>query len=195
MLDFRNFATHLDQLAGDVDGDLGEIAEHLDELTDALEQVVSGSAGLQLTVVRFGHPVTFDATPAKLGGQATTSLRVPLPLLSPKFEPGGQTVFYSTVPGALVDLAADLTHTLTTTGTGAGVSAVALDIDLPLVPGGPLITGLGDLITINQAHGVLIDQGQHPDTAAQALHHRAAAAGLTPLVFARRLLDRVSSSS
>ena len=92
--------------------------------------------------------------------------------------------------GALVDLAADLTHHLT--GTGPDPGLLELDADLPLVPGGPLLTGLGDLITVNQAHGVLIDQGEAPDTADQALRRRAAAAHLTPLMFARHLLDRVS---
>jgi len=194
VLNSRSFLTYLHELAGDVDGDLSGVAEHLDELTDTLEQVVPGFAGLQLTVVRFGHPVTLDATRTEPGHRVVSSLRVPLPLLSLEFEPGGQTVFYSAVPGALLDLAADLTHLLVSRAhAGTAGAVVELDVDLPLVPGGPLLTGLGDLITVNQAHGVLIDQGEDPGTADQALRRGAAAAGLTPLVFARRLLDHVSA--
>ena len=93
MLNPRSFLTCLHELAGGVDGDLNEVGEHLDELTATLEQVVPGSAGLQLTVVRFGHPVTLDATLAERGHRAVTSLRVPLPLLSRVFEAGGRIVF------------------------------------------------------------------------------------------------------
>jgi hypothetical protein len=187
VLDLQGFLHHLHRLASSCDGDLGELAEHIADVTEMLEQAVPGSAGLQLTVVQAGLPVTLDATPLITEGDpAATSLGVPLPLLSPAFEPGGRVVFYSTVPGALVDLAVDLARLLSRTDA----AAVELDADLPLVHGGPPLTGLDDVVTVNRALGVLIDQGQRPDEAHQALHDRAAAHGLTPLALARRLLAR-----
>ena len=186
MIDAQGFLHQLHRLASSSDGDLGELAEQIADVTEMLEQAVPGSAGLQLTVVQAGLPVTLDATPLTTEGDpAATSLGVPLPLLSPAFQPGGRVVFYSTVPGALVDLAADLTRLL---GRTEGAAAVELDVDLPLVHGGPPLTSLDDVVTVNRALGVLIGQGQHPDEAHQALHDRAAADGLTPLALARRLL-------
>jgi len=184
----RNLLTDLHQLARHVDDDLGELAEHLADVTDTLDHRVSGSAGLQLTVIRLGLPITLDATATKPGDHAVTSLRLPLPLLSPKFEPGGRAVLYSTAPGTLVNLAADLTCGLIHSGSRNAVPE--LDVDLPLVPGGPLLTGFDDLSTLNRALGVLIDQGQLPDAAYQTLSSQAAAAHLTVLALAHQVLGR-----
>lgn len=98
-------------------------------------------------------------------------------------------VSYSTVTGALVDLAADLAYVLDRTQTRA--ADVELNVDLPPITSATMLTGLDDLTTLNCAAGVLIGQGQHPDTADQVLRSRAAAAGTTTLALANQLLDRV----
>jgi hypothetical protein len=181
-VDHRHLLTQLHRLTGSLDGERPVLENQLIALTQILRRAVAGSAGLRLTVVHCGHSVTLDATDA----DARTSLGLPLPVLSPDHEPGGRAVFYSSVPGALDDLAADLTHVL---GRGRGLAVTAeLDADLPAGTGGWLITGLDELATLNRAAGVLIDQGHHPDAVHQVLRGRAAA-GLTPLAHARQLLD------
>ncbi|SDT10202.1 hypothetical protein SAMN04488543_3036 [Friedmanniella luteola] len=147
-----------------------------------------GHAGLRLTVVHSGHPVTLTAVTAERAEATRTSLGLPLPLLSPAYEPGGKAAFYSTVPGAFVDLAADLTYVLDRSRTRA--VTIELDGDLPLVTSGVLVTGLEDLAALNRAAGILIARGQDPGTAPQALRTRAGVAGLTPLAYAHRLLGR-----
>lgn len=189
-MDHQDLLTHLARLAGPAVSDSGPagLDEQLAGLVAALQQAVSGYAGLRLIVVHSGHPVTLTATVQERVDKPTTSLGIALPRLSTAHEAGGRMVFYSTVPGAFVDLAADLTYALNR-GT-PGVAAVELDVDLPLAPSRSGLTGLDDLITLNRAAGVLIGHGHHPDTAQQDLSSRAAAAGLTTLAFAAQILRR-----
>jgi hypothetical protein len=187
-LDNRDLLSPLERLIENLGSDPGDLHANLAALSAALDRAVSGSTGLQLTVVHSGHPVTLTATVAERVEATTTSLRLPLPLLSPVYEPGGRAVFYSSVQGTFVDLAADLTYVLDRARTHP--VTIELDGDLPLMTSGVLVTGLDDLATLNRAAGILIAQGQHPDTAPQALRSRAAAAGLTPLAYARQLLGR-----
>lgn len=178
--DFNNLLTELVALTDTVPDQL--VAQVFGVL-DALGAAVSGPAGLHLRVIHSGQPVTMTLT---LTDRVQTSLRIPLTLLSPTHQPGGQIVFYSTVPGAFVDLAADLTHTLHRPSSAS--ETVALDVDLPAGPARSVLTGLDELAALHRAAGVLIDQGHHPDDVHQVLQDRAAAHQMTTLALARQIL-------
>ncbi len=112
-------------------------------------------------------------------------------------------VFYAATPGALVDLAADLSHALgvpTITGrvsdggepadVAGHDAAIRLDDDLPPVSMVSGLVGLAELSTINRAAGFLIGQGHLPVDAHDTLRRGASAAGLDTHLFAARLLRR-----
>jgi hypothetical protein len=67
---------------------------------------------------------------------------------------------------------------------------IVLDADLPPPTTMSGMVGLDDLMTINRAVGILIDQGHHPNQAHAALLSRAAAAGVDAHIYAARLLRR-----
>jgi hypothetical protein len=68
--------------------------------------------------------------------------------------------------------------------------SIELDADLPPPTRESGISGLADLSTINQAVGVLIANGHHPDDAHDTLRRQAAARGLTPHIWAARMLRK-----
>lgn len=168
-----------------MDADQPDLAEHLAGLAAALQQAVPGYVGLRVTVVHTGLPVTLTV-PGQ--GKACSSLGIPLTLLSDAYAAGGRVVFYSAVPRAFVDLAADLTHLLDPTQIRPDMVEVDVDVDQPLSFGAAMPAGLEDLATLHRALGYLIGQGNDPDTAHETLRVRAAAAGLTMAAFARQLL-------
>ena len=69
-----------------------------------------------------------------------------------------------------------------------GDRLIVIDADLPPPTTISGLVGLDELTMINQAVGVLIDQGQHPNQAHAALLGHAAGAGVKPHVYAARLL-------
>ena len=79
-------------------------------------------------------------------------------------------VFHAGKAGAFVDLAADTRHAYGLAGR------VVLDGHLtptPGPPGPPGVSGLDEVSVINQAIGVLIDQGHRQRQAHDELHRRA----------------------
>jgi len=200
---------HLQQLAAHLgDDDVDLVAATTAMMVD-LQTTITGSAGFSVTVVHAGHPVALTALPPELAGRVVTSLRLPLPRLDPCYERGGRAVFYSTRPGALVDLAADLGHALRPPPAGApgavrhpdggpdrgagatydGPGEVELDVDVPPAATTGL-TGWRELATVHRAVGMLVEQGHDLDTAHEALRRGASTAGLPTHLFAARLLQR-----
>ncbi|HEY5979772.1 MAG TPA: hypothetical protein VIT41_09065 [Microlunatus sp.] len=207
---------HLHRLALAVGDDVDpQLRDDVAELTAVLVGVVSGYAGVQITIFRTGHPVVLtildadqphtrrsrgrgqDGVPSTdrhpADRRAVTSVGVRLRSMSSGFDRGSRAVIYSRTLGSLVDLAADLSYALTTQagdtyGTTGSHPAVELDADLPFTATETSITGLDELATIHRAIGLLIDQGHHPESAADALHGQAATAGLTTHALAIRLL-------
>jgi hypothetical protein len=164
----------------------------LTALAATLTEAVSGYAGLRLTLVQGGHPVQLTALLPEAGDATiVTSLRVPLPAVAGSAEQGGELVVWSSVPGSLVDLAADLGYVLAgpARATDHPVSTVvALDTDLPRPGAGSGVRGLEELATVNRAVGVLIGQGHDPASVQDVLRRRAADEGLSPYAWADKLL-------
>jgi hypothetical protein len=71
-----------------------------------------------------------------------------------------------------------------------GHRPIVLDADLPPTSTMSGFDGLDQLSMVNQALGILIDQGHHPNQAHETLRRRAAEAGVEPHVYAARLLRR-----
>jgi hypothetical protein len=164
----------------------------LTALVVTLSEAVSGYAGLRLTLVHDGHPVQLTAMfPPASDQTIVTSVRLPLDPVSSSFEEGGELVVWSSVPGSLVDLAADVGYVLHDPTIGAdrdGSSVVELDADLPRRDAGSGVHGLDELATVNRAAGVLIGQGQDPRSVQEVLRRRAAEQGLSAHAWAVRLL-------
>jgi hypothetical protein len=175
--------------------------------TADIEAAVSSYLGIQLTILQNGHPVTLTRiTPHRT---ATTSLRIPLSVFGPRFDPDSRVTLYAATAGAFVDLAADLSYALyvptsTDRSTDAGSSEgddqrhgqvdgdrrITLDADVPPNPPVSGVSGLSQLSTINRAIGVLIGHGHHPDHAGHTLRRRAFRQRLEPHSYAARLLRR-----
>jgi hypothetical protein len=195
-------------LALTIDGPDPLLSDELARLTADLTSTVSGYACLQITIVHTGQPVTLTvlhddeveqgADERGDGGEGsgrpvTTSVGVRLSSMSAGFDLGSRAVIFGRTRGALVDLAADLAFALDARadrqpGDRGGGHAVDLDADLPLIAERTELTGLAELATLHRAIGLLIDQGQHPDAAADTLVSRAGTTGLTPHAYAVHLL-------
>lgn len=182
----------LSLLAFGVVRDGTELVSDLTALVTTLSDSVSGYAGLRLTIVHSGHPVQLTALrPVEPEHPVVASLRLPLPSLSNVFEEGGRLVVWSTVPGALVDLAADLGYVLRQVVDGVDrttPSVVELDVDLPMSEAGSGVDGLDELATIHRAAGLLIGRGHDPESVHETLRTRALEDGLSTSAWADRLL-------
>jgi hypothetical protein len=182
----------LSSLALRVGQDEPGLTEDLTTLVSTLSEAVSGYAGLRLRVVHSGHPVRLTALlPTRDGHPVVTSLRIPLPAASTAFEVGGRLVLWSTVSGALVDLAADVGYVLQEGGEGGdgrGPPGLELDADLPPPAGESGIDGLDELATIHRAAGLLIERGYEPGSVLATLRRRASADGLSTYAWAEQLL-------
>lgn len=183
------------------------VERRLAALAATLGTAVASYRGLQLTLHEDGYPVVltaFAADPGAASGQERidgttgrdpilTSLRLPLRLVHAGFEDGSQIVFYASRPGAFVDLAADLSYTLSpptperSSGPDEG-PVIVLDADLPPNSRTSGFSGLSELSTINHAVGFMLARGHRPDEVHQTLRRHAAAVGLSPRDFAARMI-------
>ena len=184
----RHLLVHLHQLAAGVGGRPSTLTDPLTALATDLQEAISGYVGIALTVVRGGQPVVVTAVHPGQVETVTTSLGLPLRLLSPEFEAGGRAVFYSSTRGSLVDLAADLRHALSP-HAARHAPAPELDADLPPAGTSSGITGLNELATVNRAIGILLEQGHDPDSGLHLLRRRALAAGVPVHVVAAELMQ------
>ncbi len=186
------------------------LAESLAAFTAVVEVAVPSYLGLQMMIGQNGHPITLTRMTPHC--TATTSLRLPLTVLGPRFDAESRVTLYAATAGAFVDLAADLSYALhlptrTARSTDVGSSdaddqrrrrvesdrRITLDADMPpspLASGMYQLSGMSELSTINRAIGVLIGHGHDPDHAADTLRRDASREGLEPHSYAARLLER-----
>jgi hypothetical protein len=156
-------------------------------LQDALLAAVPSGLGLSITI-RVGLPAVTVTT---LEGTATveSSLRVPLP--SPLSESGSTVVvFYAGIPGALVDLAADLQWAL-----HLPAEAMLLDQNLTPASGANPIAGLSEMSVVHRALGALLAQGRTPEAAAAVLRTSADRFGTSVLTVADDLIRALDDRS
>lgn len=178
--------------------DLRELFENLDESSlAAYDSLTSLRKDLKLTVrsslgftLRLGgsHPVTLTSIDHLVAASdIATSLRLPLSWIGPE-EIESSIVFYAGVPGALVDLAADIAY-----GLSLRLDQLRLDEDLTpeLVESG--IVGMEEASTVSQAIGVLLTRGHTCETAQAELRRQAGEARQSVYNSATMLLLAVGS--
>ena len=176
----------------------------LQTLSRDVTLAVSSYVGLQVVLPDHGHPIVFTSfLPGTAESDITASFRLPLAVLrlvDVKVDASSAIVFYAGVPGAFVDLAADLSFALglpDPLGLGDVDPAGEADqppsrirVDHDLVPGTfePGLTGVAEVSTVNRAVGFLVADGLHPEEAHRELRRRATALGITVLMYASQLI-------
>jgi len=144
------------------------VEESLASLRRDLKLAVRSSVGLTLTVVMHpGQPITLTSIDHFTdASDIITSMRLPLNWAA--LEAGSMIIFYAGLPGAFVDLAADLTYSL---HLAPGTIVLDQDTAAPVSESG--LTGATESSTVDQAIGVLIDRGHTPTTAGAHLKSQA----------------------
>lgn len=144
-----------------------DLEAELRQLAAGLTRAVASFTGLTMTVGVDGQELSFSAAAGVDGVAPATSLKISLPADAARGETS--LIIYAAVPGAFVDLAADLSYIL-----DIDLESVALDEHPPPAPrDGEGMTGLNDLSMINQAIGVLLARGHTRDSAVEELRRLA----------------------
>ena len=161
-------AESIRELFADLEQTASPVEKSLASLRRDLRLAVRSSVGLSLTVLMDpDQPVTLTSIdhftePSDI----VTSLRLPLTWAT--MDTGSMIIFYAGVPGAFVDLAADLSHALR-----LAPGAIVLDEDTVAPTSESGLTGAAESSTVNQAIGVLLDRGYTPATASAQLRREA----------------------
>jgi hypothetical protein len=187
---------------GQDDQDLGDTVA---ALTTALRATATSYCGFQLTIVENQLPVTLTAFTDEHDVPVGTSLRLPLGLVS-RVDGDSRIVFFAGTPGALTDLAADLSYALggipveqrssaannADRGTRVDRERKAIQLDADVSPLSRMsgLAGLAELTVLNRAIGMLIQQGHDLAQAHQLLRQEARAAGVQPHIYAAQILRR-----
>lgn len=166
----------------------------LNLLADAATLAVTSFLGLSITAGIGGQqPFTLTTTNTSIDSKVGASIRMPLSTLARSTHHAdgsaallGALIFYAGVPGAFVDLAADITWL-----SGFASAGMVLDQDL-IPPDADIRSGLEDIVVINQAVGVLLARGYLPRQARHQLDTWAVQRGINRLSAARRLLASLS---
>jgi hypothetical protein len=153
-------ADNIRELIAGVDQKPPQVEESLASLRRDLKLAVRSSVGLKLTVLMDpDQQITLTSIDHfTVASDIVTSLRLPMGWAA--LQAGSTIIFYSGVPGAFVDLAADLSYSL-----HLPPGTIVLDEDTAAPVGESGLTGTTEASTINQAIGVLIDRGYTPATA------------------------------
>jgi hypothetical protein len=182
--------------------DLGLLTEALDrpgvDIEATLEQLVLVAAqaipsylGLTVSLVTRDDDLAFSTlTHENEIARITTSVRIPLGprRSSPDPEgPGSVLILYASVPGAFVDLAADLAWL-----TSRALQDVRLDDDVTAASVRHLAPSLSDRSSIDQAIGVLIGRGRTSGEARDELTDLATASDVTLASAACALLASIA---
>lgn len=158
-----------------------DIATSVQQVAAAVGSAVPAFVGLSLHIDLPEQQIVVVAMNGEVVESAVeTSLRIPLfrePLAGDV-----ALVLYGSIPGAFVDLHADLTWVIGRAGSG-------LVLDRDLVVPAESIEGLAHLSAVNQAIGVLIAGGYTPEQAAAALDELAASGEVPSHAVARRVLE------
>jgi len=162
-----------------------DIASTFSLLSSDVAAAVSSYVGLSVRVHSLGglaELTTLD-DPAVIA-RVVTSLRIPVPEATRASGPSVVIVLYSTLPGAFVDLAADLAWL-----TDVALADVGLDLDLDPRARSGVATPLSSLSSIDQAIGVLVGRGHTPEETLVELETLAARFGGDRHAAALEILD------
>ena len=178
-----SLAADLDLLSAAIQDADGNLETRLLSFVEGLRNAVGSYLGLTLTIGLDGHEITFTLT--EHAAQAGTSLRIPLAAVAGD-QAGSALVLYAATPGALVDLAADMTWALK-----LDPSALTLDEDLAVPVASDAVIGLREHGIINRAIGALIDRGHSAESARSELRRHAERDHGDIPAAAQRILDSI----
>ena len=160
--DLASLSRALDQ----PDVDLGA---QLQALAADVARAVPSYLGFRFTMSIGRRQLSFAAyTDGQAHSRIASSMMLPLTAVSDPHD-GSTVVLYAAIPGAFVDLAADLSFAL-----GLDLSADTVDGHRAAPASGGGIEGLEPWSDINQALGVLLAQGHTLESAHVELRRRAA---------------------
>lgn len=163
-------AADLALLTDALDVGAADLATTFSLLDSDVAAAVTSYAGLSVSVVSADtHAELTTLGDPHVVARIVTSLRIPVPAAAPT--PGASVVIvlYATVPGAFVDLAADLAWL-----TDLPLDGVGLDVDLDVRVDAHPAMSLRSRSTIDQAIGVLVGRGHTPEEALVELEALAA---------------------
>ncbi len=164
-----------------------DLTELVEGLTLGLRTVVPSYLGMTMAVGVDGSRFTFTAAADRPDGDGRVATSVMVSLTGPSgLEPDTLLVLYASRPGAFVDLAADFSFSL-----GVSLDAVVLDEHLVMpTPGSDGSASLREISALNQAIGMLIDQGTTPENAHSELTRLAEREGVSTHTAAGRLIEQ-----
>lgn len=166
------------------------------DLVTLLTQVVAdvGCAvrsyvGLTLTIVEDGRPFSMTVMSDGAGPQDIVSSAALQLSAVDGAEPGSEIVFYAGRAGGLVDFAADLSYAL-----HLPLTAIELDSHRPprIMDGG--LSGLAELMHLNQAVGILIEKGYRVEQAHAEMGRVAHNADVSVDRMARQLIHATAAT-
>lgn len=164
-----------------------DLEDLLVRLGDTSALAVDSFLGLTISLLVDGMSVQLSAWQNGPGeGQIATSATLPLSALG-GLGPHGTITFFAAVPGAFVDLAADLAYALR-------LEAHDVQLDRHLhAPASRDGSGLPAMSAVNQAIGFLIERGHTPEDAAAHLQRLAHAGDVSTSVAAHRLITEAGA--
>jgi hypothetical protein len=180
----QEFGESIDQSHASLSAPLRDLTRDLKSAVDAfvdVEVTIFADLGLPITLTDF----TDGADPAVIRG----SFRLVLAALQAA-DSIGHVTFYASRPGAVVDLAADLTYVLARAAIETSTSALSLHVDEQLQPTNRQadLTGIEEASIVGRAVGVLVGRGLPPQHAGAALVLGAQRARAGVVAYARRIL-------
>jgi hypothetical protein len=182
-------AAELAVLTQALDDSRTDVAESLLRLTAGARVAVASYLGLRVTIAHTDPPVVFTVfEDAVEDGDIRTSLMLVLETLGDGCTPRVSLLLFAAVPGAFVDLAADLCWM-----TGRPLTDVILDEHLDVFAERHAVDALQAASVINQALGVLVGRGYTPEQADQELDARATDAGTNRRQAAALVLSTISA--
>jgi hypothetical protein len=166
-------AAELAVLTEALDAPGADVAGSLLRLANEARAAVVSYRGVMVVIESADPPIAFTAfDDGAETGDIRTSLMLASAIARRDALPRVSLVLFAAVPGAFVDLVADLTWM-----TGHPLTEVILDQHLPVRVDDHAGAPLQNASVINQALGVLIGRGCTPEQAALELAARAADAG------------------
>lgn len=174
-------------LSDALDDPVMDLEAILSVLTDDLTAAIPSYLGLIITLHVDGNPIIVSTLDSATNGDARSSLMLSLLPHGP-FSSPGSVAFYSGTAGVFVELADDARWIFNLNGPPVldGHLAVGRNGSEPAG-----IRGLAAYTNINQAIGVLIEEGHTPEGARAELARRSLRAGRSLPEAALQLLDEI----
>lgn len=168
-------------------GEPGDLEATVRALAHHVKTAITSYLGMTVAVIADGYRISFtvreDSGPVPA---VAASIRIPFDGGAGP-DAGSSLVLYAAAPDAFVDLAADLSY-----AWGLRPGMIAIDSHLVAPPAGSDMSGLSAHRSINQAIGILVDEGHTVASAREELNRLADRRGGDLQDAAQRVLARAA---